>query len=151
MPFMDLMEYLLKKALFTSFSQSLEGEDLDQMNVYKEDYAGAFNNNFKLVLFGSFANDDEFLGSDIICKLFEVVKEKNYKWFDMKIRISDKNTKFKNIPLTKMYFDRNFLSENITNEENLKKIYVCGPPVMNKKMHEELINFGINETIIHFV
>jgi len=151
LPFMDLLDYLLKKALFTEFNEILSEEDVDQINIYKENYVGSFNNNFKLMLFASFANDEEFIGSEIISKLYECVKEKKYNWFDMKIRISAKDTKFQNLPLTSSYFDHRFLKKNVMKEESLKKIYVCGPPAMNKKMHEELMTYGIDENVIHFV
>ena len=89
----------------------------------------------------TFANDEEFIGSEIIITLYECVKEKKYDWFDKKIRISTKDTKSKNLLLIKSYFDQNFLQEKVKKNESLTKIYVCdGPPPMNKKMHEELMN-----------
>jgi len=131
--------------------QNLKDEEISSLNAYKEDYVGSLNNDFKLILFASFANDEEFIGSEIITKLYEIVKERNFNWFDMKIRISSKETHFKQIPLIKSFFDENFIDENIEKGERLKKIYVCGPPVMNKKLFEDLKKFQINESIIHLV
>lgn len=150
LPFLDLLDYLLKKAIFTDLHQNFNSEELISLNAYKEDYIGSLNNNFKLILFASFANDEEFIGADIITKLYEIVKEKNMDWFDMKIRIADKNTIFKNIPVISGYFDNKFLIENLK-KDNLKKIYICGPAFMNKKLNEELLNYQINGDIIHFV
>ncbi len=148
-----MFDYLLKKAIFTSLTlqQNLKDEEISSLNAYKEDYVGSLNNDFKLILFASFANDEEFIGSEIITKLYEIVKERNFNWFDMKIRISSKETHFKQIPLIKSFFDENFIDENIEKGERLKKIYVCGPPVMNKKLFEDLKKFQINESIIHLV
>lgn len=150
LPFLDLLDYLLKKALFTPhYDEKLVIPST--FNFYEEDYVGTFNNNFKLILFASFANDDEFIGSDIIVNLYHIVKKKNLSFFEMKLRISDKNTKFKGLPLINGYFDANFMNNNIKNDDNLKKIFICGPPAMNKKVYEDLQRNDIIEDKLHFV
>lgn len=150
LPFMDLLEYLLKKAIFTPNKEN-EKALSPSFNIYKEDYVGTFNNNFKITLFGSFKNDDEFIGSDIVVNLYEIVKAKKLGFFDMKIRFSEKETNFEKIPLISGYFDSKFMKENISNDENMKKIYVCGPPTMQKKLFDDLQICKIEENKIHFV
>ena len=148
---MDLLDYLLKKAIFSVLQNNDKAEAIDSLNIYKEDYQGSLNNQFKLVLFAAFTNDEEFIGSDIIVKLYEIIKTNNYGWFDMKIRMASKETKFINLPLVSSHFDEKFIAENVKKGQDLKRIYICGSTAMNKKVHEGLVNYQIDESIINFI
>lgn len=60
LPFLDLFDLILKRKLTNVLKFEPTGNDF------------YLSENFKIILFASFANDEEFIGSEIITKLYDV-------------------------------------------------------------------------------
>ena len=168
LPFLDLIDYLYKKALFTVLKDKHD-DDGEMINVFKEDYAGTFGPNFKISLYAGFANEEEFLGSDIILPLYDLCKENNLTFFDMILRIGKSKPKAvqsepaqgqkaptdrsevyltpatderlltstekdqkKDYPITNKRFDLNFCSQIFKKDSQIEKVFICGPPILNR-------------------
>jgi len=95
---------------------------------------------FKLVIFASFQNEEEFIGADWIRKLYQISKTQNLGLFDISVRYSN-NASDSEIPtisglkyhLLKLgRFDTEFLSKHLIPRDEIQKVYICGPPAMNK-------------------
>jgi hypothetical protein len=66
LPFLDLIDYLLKKALYTILHDKCGFVEAEQMNPTGEDYLNTFGSDFRLVLCGTFKNKFEFHGYPIV-------------------------------------------------------------------------------------
>ena len=145
LPFLDFLDYLLKKAIFTVANQ--KSKSLNRF--FNENYETTFDKSFQVVLFASFATFEDFSGYNIIKKLYEISKEENLKLFDMVIRMG-KGSKVTDIPTTDGMFDSEFARKYIDNTK-LSRVYICGPPVMNKSVPKALRKIGISNSRIVIV
>ena len=64
-PFLDLLDFILKKAIFT-VANSLFGSSSQVFNPNDEDYLTTFDSGFKVVFFASFSNESEFIGFSFV-------------------------------------------------------------------------------------
>ena len=117
-------------------------DDGQQVNLFGEDYAGTFGDNFKVTLYAAFANPKEFLGSDIILPLYKLCKENDLPFFNMTIRYSRSDEL--DYPTTNERFNDSFCSSCLKQNENIEKIFICGPPIMNKDIPKHFGNLGFN-------
>lgn len=133
---------MLKKAILTVLKDK-HGDDGNEVNPYGENYTATFGPDFKVTLYAAFANPKEFLGSDIILPLYKLTKEHELPFFDMKIRYSRADEL--DYPTTSERFDSSFVSSCLKQNENLEKIFVCGPPVMNKDIPQHFSKLGLSK------
>lgn len=80
---------------------------------------------FRFILYVSFPKQEEAIAFDMCQGLQELCQKKNIKNFEFHPRFSNQS---------KERWDQTFI-ENCLNQyssENLKKIWVCGPPSMNE-------------------
>ena len=92
LPFLDLFDFLLKKALYTILYDQVGPQEADRMNPMGDDYINTFGSDFRVMLIGSFRNKNEFHGYPIVQDLYFICKSFNLHYFDMTIRIADSKT-----------------------------------------------------------
>lgn len=146
LPFLDLLDYLLKKAIFLAASQK---NNSSIVNLYNENYSETFERSLSVVLFGSFATLEDFTGYDFVRKLFEISRDENLRLFDMVIRMG-KGLKLPDIPSTEQSFDAEFVKKRVEGSK-LSRAYICGPPGMNASVPKALSKIGIPKTKIYIV
>ena len=144
LPFIDLLDLLFKKQIF----MSLKSESKDTSIVKPcQDYDSLFNGaSFKL--FCGFRTLEDFIGWEWIDKLAELSYQSGQNLFQCVSKLSEK-VNFKGIVSTEQYFDAEFYSNQIS--DDTEKIWVCGPPLMQTKIYEELRSNGISADKIFFV
>ena len=147
LPFLDLLDYLLKKAIFLASSQRKTSSNL--VNLYNENYSETFERSLGVVLFGSFATIEDFTGYDFIRKLFEISRDENLRLFEMTIRMG-KGIKLPDIPSTEETFNSEFIKKHVEGSK-LSRAYICGPPGMNNSVPKALKKIGIPQSKIYIV
>lgn len=80
---------------------------------------------FKFILFASFQSRYDAVGIEMMEGLEKICLLKGIKNFELVLRFSDKNAP---------RWDPNFIDRQLKNfsTQNLKRIWVCGPPAMNE-------------------
>lgn len=149
LPFVDLLDYLLKKSIYTVLLNKFGRHTADKVNPCMEDYENTFGNKFKVKLFCSLKNEDEFKYLNFIQKLYEINKNNGLSLFDLIMRFDDPSN-IHGIPLTKSYFDQNFLKENLVLDE-IARVFICGNPTMNKFIPDMCQQLNIEKEKIYLV
>ena len=149
MPFIDLLDYLLRKSIYQALLMKLGKDVAEETNIFKEDYENTFGSKFKLMLFAAFQSKEELDYLDFIITLFNINKKYSLNFFDMILRFSDK-TQIADIPITKSYFDDAFFKANVIPDQ-CSRVFVCGNPAMNKLIPELCSKNQIEREKIHLV
>ena len=89
LPFLDLFDFLLKKAFYSIIYEKNGPDDAEKMNPANEDYLNTFGGNFRLVLIGAFRNRSEFYGCAIIEDLYTICKSFGLNYFNMVICMTE--------------------------------------------------------------
>jgi hypothetical protein len=89
LPFLDLFDFLIKKAFYTITYDQNGPEDAELINPNNEDYLNTFGSNFRVVLVGAFKNRSEFYGCAIIEDLFTICKSFEMNYFSMIIKLNE--------------------------------------------------------------
>ncbi len=147
LPFLDLIDFVLKKAIFKITSNQASGIN----NFFDEDYQSTFQTNLKIVLFGAFSSIDDFTGSDFIRKLHNISKDENLSLFEAIIRIDQGEAEIQDIPKTKSYFNEEFIKNHVDFQANSSRFYVCGSPAMNKMVLGALSNLRVPQGRVYIV
>lgn len=122
-PFLDLFDYLFEDVLEYKNAKSI------------------FKYGFKLHIYASFTEFEDFIGLDICKKIVRICKTKKYE-DAFKITIRARNAKESEFySVTEDSFDDLFIEENLN--FHCEKVYVCGPPVFNLQIPISLELFGI--------
>lgn len=148
-PFLDLLDYLLKKSIYQILSSTIGKEIAEETNVFKEDFQSSFGLKFKVILYAAFQSKEEIEYLDFIIELYKINKKYNLELFDMILRFNDK-TNISGLPTTDSYFDDKFFSENIVPDQ-CSKIFVCGNPKMNKLIPEICLRNQIEKEKIKLI
>jgi len=149
LPFIDLLDFLLKKSIYHILLTTLGKTMAEQTNYFKEDYESAFGSKFKVILYGAFQTKEEFEYFGFILTLFNINKKYNLNYFDMILRFTD-GTELPGLKIINSYFDDNFFSSNIVADE-CSKVFICGNPKMNKLIPEICIKNQIGKDKIYLV
>ena len=148
LPYLDLLDYLLKKAIFLAAAQRKNSSNI--VNLYNENYTETFERSLNVVLFGSFATIEDFTGYDFIKKLFEISRDENLRLFDLMIKMGKGAKKLPDIPSTEETFNTEFVKKHVEGSK-LSRAYVCGPPGMNNSVPKALKKIGIPQNKIYSV
>lgn len=92
-------------------------------------------NKFRFVLYASFTNPDEVLGKELIEGLQTICKKKGVDNFELIYRFSNQ----KPLRWDSAFIDRQL---QIHQRQSIKRIWVCGPPVMNEVFDKTLELIG---------
>ena len=152
LPFLDILDFVLKKSIYTVIKKKVGEVEAKKMDVYEEDYDQEMKD-FKFILYGAFVSWSDFPGSNIVERLYRITKENELPWFDMKIKISKQEPsdgEKGNLPLIKNRFDMNFLQSNI-DVNATSGVYICGPPIFNQTIPLSLETMGLPESKITIV
>ena len=132
LPFLDLLELLLKKAVF----EACQKEGLDPSFIQpRQDYSRIFPG-AKFTLLGAFRSADEVLGLDILAGLMGLSQRFKLNLFDSLIRVEDLGNQY-NMKTTKSVFTSTLLSEYI-GKHSEELVLLCGPPSMQSAIFGEL-------------
>ena len=144
LPYLDFLDYLLKKAIFTVCSR----KNIEITNLYNEDYVNTFYSDLKVILVGAFAVKEDFVGFKTIKKLLDISRENQLDLFDMIIKL-DKG-EIEGVQRWDSHFDIRFMMKHV-NTSKLSRVYVCGPPKMNRAVPKSLERLGVSKSKIIIV
>ena len=110
--FIDLVAHLIFKNLGLN----------ERMGIKANDCVG---NGFKLKLFVSFQSRKDAIGLELLEKFHDFCKAQGHKNFELYVRLSQEK-------LNPARWDAAFISQQLpeSSDHQIKKIWVCGPPVM---------------------
>lgn len=134
LPFVDLLDYLLKKCIYHVLLNKFGVNTAKKINPHNEDYENTFGTKFKVQLFCSFNDVQEFSYLTFIKDLYEINRINKLNMFEMVVRLNDQKG-IDGIPSTSSYFDLNFMNQYLVPDQ-ISKIFVCGNPTMNKTIPE---------------
>ena len=144
LPFIDLLDLLFKKQMFIS----LQAESKDTSIVKPtQDYNSIFPGS-KFKLFCAFRSLEDFIGWQWIDKLSELSKKTGEGFFEC-ISCVPSDVNLKGIVNTKERFNAQFFKKHIS--KNVDKIWICGPPVMQAQIYNNLKVNGIDMQKIVYV
>lgn len=147
MPFIDLLDLLLKKAIYLS----LKKKGLEKKNIVlpKQDYRTIFPQT-KFRLFCSFRGIEDFIGWEWIDKLAKISRDEKLGIFECCAKVKNCNEKtFEGIKLVKNYFDMEFVKSEIGT--GFDKLWICGPNAMHVQLYDIFTELGISHERICFV
>lgn len=149
-PFLDLLDFLLKKSIYSALCKNFSKEIAEQTNLNHESYDKIFGPKFKIYLYASFQTEIEFMNiCDFVWKLYKINEKFNLGLFDMVLRFS-KKIKIEGVKIIESYFDESFFDQYIT-QQQISKVLVCGNPQMNKTISEICLKKLISQDAIYLV
>ncbi|CAD8183221.1 unnamed protein product [Paramecium pentaurelia] len=143
LPFLDLIDYLLRKAIYTILHDQRSKEIADCINDNNEEYLTTLGQDFQLIIHVAISDIAHFYGIPIIQDLLFICKTFHLDFFDIKILIKDRS----NIPeeltayMVESYFDLKYMKEHIKFKPT--KVYVCGSPQFEEEIQTNLFDLGI--------
>lgn len=102
----------------------------------------------KFKLLCAFRTQEDFIGWEWIDKLATLSNQDGQQFFECTARVKG-DIPFKGIKQTKDYFNAEFYKKQITS--STEKIWICGPPVMQAKIYEDLKSINIPVDKIFYV
>lgn len=149
LPYLDLLDLLLKKMIYLYF----QSQNLDTKLIKPEqDYEGLFDQQ-KFTLVAAFENKEEFIGLEIIQSLDHLNKKLGLDLFEVLIRIKrepEKGFESINLPFTNERFNKRLL-EKLILHRRANKVYLCGTPGMNLFLSGELNEIEDREFVVELV
>ena len=122
-PFLDLFDHLLESFIDPDNTTNL------------------FKKGFKLRVFFSFREIEDFIGLELCEKLFTATQKKGLSdAFKLIIRVPGLR-EFESFPVVEQTFDDVFIDTYV--DKNCKRVFVCGPPVFNYQVPISLNIAGI--------
>ncbi|EGR34866.1 hypothetical protein IMG5_000940 [Ichthyophthirius multifiliis] len=70
LPFIDLLDYLLKKVIYTVIKANFGQQEANLINPYGEKYEQTLQNNFRIKFYGCFESKSMFYGYQIVSDLY---------------------------------------------------------------------------------
>lgn len=149
-PFLDFLDFLLKKCIFLVLEKGFSKEVAANINNYRENYGKIFGSNFKVYLYASFNSFDEFIGiCGFVWNLHQINKKYNLGLFELVLRFS-KKILIQGVTIVDSYFDEGFFEKFVTQKE-IKNVFVCGNPKMNRQIPEICLKRSISDDKIYLV
>lgn len=148
LPFVDFLDYLLKKSIYNILNKLFGKEAAEKGNPFKENYNASFGERINVKLFAAFKDQEEFEYLNFLQTLYEINLKYGLKYFNMCLRFGD-SSQMPGIPTTFSYFDKQFLLKNLKANE-VDRIFICGNHTMNislAKICKEL-NIGADKIMI---
>ncbi|EAR87476.1 cytochrome b5-like heme/steroid-binding domain protein (macronuclear) [Tetrahymena thermophila SB210] len=167
LPFYDLLDYLFKYMIYKSF-KTLDGNSFlksnsfinhentlsQQINIENEDYENNINPNLKIKVFASFMSVSQSFGAvELLNQMMRFEKENNLQLFSCIVKVSknpEELQKFSYLETTSQQFSKEFIYTN-ANLKQTKRVFICGPPILNKSVYNGLVDLGYEEMDIMLV
>lgn len=144
LPFIDFLDFLLKRQLFTSLkSRNQDTSSIKPVQDYEAFFPGA---KFKLLC--AFRTIEDFIGWEWIDKLAELSQKEGSKLFECSCYLPA-SVNFKGITHLNKHFSTEFLRSKISSGTD--KIWICGPPAMQATLFSQLVSMKIDSEKIHYV
>jgi len=147
-PFLDLLDYMLRKVIDAALTETVGKEAADAVNIHNEDYAGTFHPTFSITFNAACASPEEFVGLDIIRNLSEICKRHNKPWFDGSLKIPG-HAKVGELEVSSNRFAAEVTSA--VKQSGVTKVYICGPPQFSYEIPKTLVKAGLEAHKIVFV
>jgi len=144
LPFIDFLNFFLFKTMYQTIKDKAGVEKAEEINVSKTPFDNileGLNVNFV----GSFENENEVLGLDIIQKLAEISKKHKIDNFKAMV----KGYGDENIVKVNEFFSKDFIEKNVTLQGS--KYYIVGPPKFNAQISRDLASLGVGKDTIVLV
>lgn len=145
LPFLDLLEFLLKKAIYEVCKQNELNASFIQPS---QDYS-VYYPNAKFTFLGAFRSVDDFVGLDIVSNLVGVCQKNKLDMFDAMVKVKGLTGQH-GIPTTESHFNLDLMRQYINNPAK-QLILICGPPPMQATLHSELLSLNVPNDNIVFV
>lgn len=123
LPFVDLLNFLLKKAI--TLALSTQGKDASWIKP-QQDYARQLGK-LRFNLCCSFRSLDDFVNIETVRELVRLNDQHNLNLFRVWVRLDKGET---DLPRRQEYFDKEFYSSILGNPEHVHEVLVCGPERM---------------------
>jgi len=144
LPLIDFLNIFLWKNMYEVMKDKAGVDQAKQINILNIPFETMLNG-LQITFIGSFANENDFIGSDIIKKLAEISKRYNQNNF----RAIIKGCSHEHITQLDKRLDRNLLTELVN--ANHDKYFVVGPPEFNNNTLQTLKKLGIQKQKIILV
>jgi NAD(P)H-flavin reductase len=149
LPFIDLFDFLLKKAAHNLF-KSANRQDLLQTIQPAQDYEKILKG-ASFEFFGSFASKADFVGVEWIEKLYQMSEDGDMGLFRAQIKI-EKNQGGVNLPMTNSFFNYNFVKEKLFRDGTKPdKLILCGTSEFMKSVAGYCEDLGFPRGRIQFI
>lgn len=178
LPFADLLDFLLKKAIYMAAKKN-GNEKMASMVQPQQDYEKIFKN-ATFSFYGAFSTLEDFTMREVIEELHSICTANDFTWFKTAIRMSkrkpkgtletldmetptkqnllgsgqknyasyDKEAPF-GFPAVKEYFDNvDFLKRACPKGST---IFICGPPTMNCTIYKNLRDIGFEDYDVYLI
>lgn len=147
-PFIDLINFLLKKAMSMALTKRSKST---QFILPSQDYNRIFRG-CRFTLACSFQHRDDFVFHEIVQQLVSINDDYGLGMFKCFLRLDDPADDGFGLPRVQTYFDENFLRLRLAELSDLQRILICGPDKMNTGVFNTLTrNMGVDEDIIIYV
>ena len=140
LPFIDLINYLLLRSIIAVLKKS--GKNTDGFKDLGVNFDGL--EGVKIFFFGSFADEEEFLGKEIILKLVEINKKYNLNIFSIVLKQLKKvsnQDQYSSVTFHSGHFDSEFFKKHFQVQGD--NYFVCGPPAFNQCVPKALKENGV--------
>ncbi|KRX06844.1 hypothetical protein PPERSA_11489 [Pseudocohnilembus persalinus] len=149
LPFLDLLNLMLQKVIFEIAVKEKGVQFANQnIDIHQIGLEKMFND-VQIELIASFVNEGEFYGKDIIVPLAQLCQKHNLSYFTNKIRVKS-TQKIEGINIEKRRFEKQFFFEQKQQLQEAQKIFICGPPILNKNVPIALQGI-VNQDAIIFI
>jgi len=147
LPFVDLLNVLLKKAMCTV----LQKRGLDNSFIQPCQEYSMLLKDLSFALFCSFKDIDDFVNLEQVRELHQISEQHGLDLFKCFVRLDKDHEPF-GLPTTRGYFNSDFFRKSLPELGKLRHAYICGPQGMHKQvfivLHKEL---SVAESCISFV
>ena len=144
LPLIDFLNLFLWKNMYEVIKEKAGADKAKQINILNLPFETILNG-LQMTFIGSFANENDFIGSDIVKKLAEISKRYNQNNF----RAIIKGCSHEHITQLDKRLDRSLLTEIV--DANHDKYFVVGPPDFNNNTLQTLKKLGIKKQKITLV
>jgi len=146
LPFLDLFDNLLRKAMYDIVKEKHGVKIANDLNIMDEELAESISSKLRFHVFLSFRELDDFAGRDIVEKLCEICKKYKSDLFRATVRVS-KAKSLQHVDITNDKFDVAFVNKVV--DSHGAKVFICGPPVFNGLIFGAVHDLGVpRENII---
>lgn len=146
-PFVDLLDYMLKKSIFMILKKIFSDYDAKKVNPFLEKFEDMFGESFRIKLFWAVNDKNEFNCVSFLKKFYQVNKTYGLNNFDLIVRVKDE---INGVKTTNEYFNEEFLRKYLEITE-VSRVFICGNPSMNLSVPEECRKVGIPKELIQLV
>lgn len=145
LPFLDLLEFLLKKVVYEKCK--LDGLDTSFI-LPQQDYS-AFFPGASFTLLGAFGSVDDFVGLEIVSDLYGICQKLKLDFFDAAIRVKGLAVEH-GIPTTDSHFTSEWLKQFVKSKDD--SVLICGPPAMQEELRSSFVkDLSVGKEKIIFV